>query len=129
MADRRSYKTTDVQGPIRLPAKRSWEPRTNETRLHPPNWAAWKYGLPFEKPWEISDNEMANLVTRFCSNRELALTERGYFGVVPSDAKSGDIVVCLLGAGVPYILRSVAQSDDYNAPTRFELIGESYLYA
>jgi hypothetical protein len=128
VADCRSYRTTDPRGPARLPAARAWEPRTNETRLHPPNWAAWKYGLPFETPLDISDNELANLVTYFCASRQLVLTERGYFGVAPSDAVPGDTVVCLLGAGVPYILRQVAQDGPTSTTLRYKLVGESYLY-
>jgi hypothetical protein len=52
VAECQSYRTKDSKGPARLPPSRYWKPQTNETRLHPPNWAAWKYGLPFEKPLE-----------------------------------------------------------------------------
>jgi hypothetical protein len=127
VADCRSYRTKDPRGPARLPSWRAWEPRTNETRLHPPNWAAWKYGLPFEKPMEESDNEMANKVTYFCSGRQLILTERGYFGLAPSNAKPGDSVLCFLGSRVPYILRK-AEDCSTSTQDRHKLIGESYIY-
>jgi hypothetical protein len=127
VADCRSYRTKDPRGPVTLPPLRYWEPRTSETRLHPPNWAAWKYGLPFENPLEESDNEMANKVTYFCSGRQLILTERGYFGLAPHGAKPGDSVLCFLGSRVPYILRKVEDCSK-STQDRYELIGESYIY-
>jgi hypothetical protein len=127
VAECRSYKTIDSRGPARLNYGRYWEPRTSETRLHPPNWAAWKYGLPFERPLEVSDNEMANKVTYFCSGRQLILTERGYFGLAPDDAKAGDSVLCFLGSRVPYILRK-AEDCSKSTQDRYKLIGESYIY-
>jgi hypothetical protein len=127
VSDCRSYRTQDPRGSVRLPRARHWAPRTSEKRLHPPKWAAYEYGLPLEKPLEESDNDLADKMTYFCSARQLVLTKRGYFGVAPSEAEPGDIVCCLLGGGVPYILR---KAEDYSKGTQscFRLIGESYIY-
>ena len=56
------------------------------------------------------------------------LTERGYFGVAPSDAQPGDTVVCLLGAGAPYILKQVMEGNPTRINIQYKLVGESYIY-
>ena len=124
----RTYQTNDLRGPIRHPQVRRWEQKTTEERIHPPKWAAHVYGLPIENPGDISDNELANVLNYFCCGRELVQTERGSFGVAPMDTKPGDLVVCLLGSSVPYILRETRQDDSSGSSFRYRLIGESYLY-
>jgi hypothetical protein len=127
VSDCRSYRTQDPRGTVRLPKKGFWVAQTRDTRMHPPRWAAYDYGLPLEKPLEMSDHELAPKVSHFCAFRQLVLTERGYFGLAPKEAEPGDIVCCLLGSGVPYILRKTGNCSK-GAQNCFRLIGESYIY-
>jgi hypothetical protein len=127
VSDCRSYRTQDPRGSVRLPKVRRWVPQTRDTRTYPPRWAAYLYGLPLENPLNESDHELAPIVSDFCAFRQLVLTERGYFGLAPKEAKPGDIVCCLLGSGVPYILRKTGNHSK-GTQNCFRLIGESYIY-
>jgi hypothetical protein len=88
---------------------------------------AYDYGLPLEHPLDVTDNEMADLITYFCAGSQLATTERGYLGLVPEEAKVGDVVCCLLGSGVPFILREV-NTGRGGEQRCFRLVGESYIW-
>jgi hypothetical protein len=46
VSDRRRYKTQNPRGPAKQPALQKWRPRTNEIDKHPPDWAAYQYGIP-----------------------------------------------------------------------------------
>lgn len=127
VSDCGSYRTQDPRGPVKKPALRHWRPRADVTRLHPPPWVASEYGIPLQYPDRETDNDMADKITFFCLGRQLMLTERGYFGIVPEDAVVGDTVCCFLGAGVPYILREVGHCCR-GTEKSFKLIGESYVY-
>lgn len=127
VSDCRSYNTQDPRGPIKEPTLRHWRPRTREVRLHPPDWAAYQYGIPLQHPSAETDNDMCEKMTYFCGGRQLMLTERGYFGVVRKHAEVGDTVCCFLGAGVPYVLRQVGYCCT-GTQKSFKLIGESYVY-
>ena len=50
------------------------------------------------------------------------LTERGYFGLVPANAREGDIISILYGGAVPLRLR---RSDDGKT---CQVVGESYVH-
>jgi len=64
-------------------------------------------------------------VERPLTGRKFCLTKRGYVGLVPLDAKPGDKVYVLAGAGLPVILRQ--DERDENSPfTR--LLGCSYIH-
>lgn len=123
------YRISHPEGPVALPKARHWRPKTAERRLHPPDWMAYDYGLPLERPMDFTDNEMADLITYFCSGtgRSLASTERGYFGLVPDRAQPADVVCCLLGSGVPFVLREVKTSRR-GERKYFTLVGEAYIY-
>ncbi|RYP15309.1 hypothetical protein DL765_005790 [Monosporascus sp. GIB2] len=54
--------------------------------------------------------------------RSFAITDRGYYGLVPRISKPGDVCCWLHGANVPFVLR--AQDADHN----FRLIGEAYVF-
>jgi hypothetical protein len=127
VSDCRRYKTQNPGGPVKQPALRQWTPRTSEVRLHPPDWAAYQYGIPLQYPSAETDNDMCDKMSHFCGGRQLMLTDRGYFGVVPKHADVGDIVCCFLGAGVPYVLRQVGYCCK-GTEKSFKLIGESYVY-
>ncbi|KAF1996530.1 HET-domain-containing protein [Amniculicola lignicola CBS 123094] len=55
-------------------------------------------------------------------NRRFAVTERGYFALVPRGAKAGDAVCVFEGGYVPFIVRLTGSGSDY------ELVGESYVH-
>lgn len=59
--------------------------------------------------------------SQFTKSRNLMATTRGYIGLVPSDAQTGDVICVLLGGPTPYLLRPV---DDGN----YILVGECYVY-
>ena len=104
-----------------LPMPQPWKPKTGERRLHPPNWAAYEYGLPLKNPDTLTDNELCDYISFFTANRQLAMTNRGYFGVVPRKSSVGDNICCFLSAGVPFVMR---EGDNGT----YTLIGESYIY-
>jgi hypothetical protein len=52
--------------------------------------------------------------------RRFAVLRNGYFGLVPSTAQQGDLVVVLLGGEVPYLLRPAANG-------RHKVLGEWYV--
>jgi hypothetical protein len=68
-------------------------------------------------------------------NRRFAVTDKGYIGWVPADARKGDIVALFPGGNVPYVLRPVSQpnsaqssmsSDTRNR--RYEFLGDAYIH-
>ena len=50
----------------------------------------------------------------------LCISKKGYLGLVPSEAQSGDKVVLLSGGSLPFILRPVVN--------HFQLIGGCYMH-
>ncbi|OCK80681.1 hypothetical protein K432DRAFT_425579 [Lepidopterella palustris CBS 459.81] len=59
----------------------------------------------------------ASLGRRFC------ISERGVAGLVPADAIEGDLLVGLVGANVPYVIRAASTGSG-----SYVLIGECYLH-
>ena len=57
-----------------------------------------------------------------CGHRGLFVTERGYMGLGPWNAKVGDRVCVLKGADTPFLLRG-----DEREGERYTLVGESYV--
>lgn len=57
-----------------------------------------------------------------CKNRALFVTKRGYIGLGPWNAESGDSVCVLYGGATPFLLRKAVDSDT------FTLVGECYVY-
>jgi hypothetical protein len=112
ISERREYARRHPESEVPLPENRAWTPRSLETRLHPPSWML-QYGLPLAHPEAETDNNMADLITFFCSGRKLVQTERGYVGLAPEEARVGDVVCCFLGAGVPYVLRETGPGLSY----------------
>jgi hypothetical protein len=106
--------------------RRSWNPTTNETRLHPPRWAT-QYGLPFESAGDMTDNDQAEEMMYFCGRRrQLTTTNSGYLGVVPKEARVGELVCCFMGAGLPFVLRRVDEGCN-EVKEHFKLVGEAYV--
>ncbi|KAF5266436.1 hypothetical protein FOXYS1_2720 [Fusarium oxysporum] len=60
-----------------------------------------------------------------CHLRRCFVTDTGYFGLAPAEAKKGDRVFLCVGASVPFVLRETQS----NGGDEFDLVGESYLQA
>ena len=58
---------------------------------------------------------------KYTLGRRLAVTKRGYIGLVPKETKMGDHVSVLFGSEVPIILRKRQSSG-------FEVVGETYIH-
>jgi hypothetical protein len=67
-------------------------------------------------PFEESFYDEAEIV---CTNRRLFQTANGNFGLGPTAARKGDIVVVLFGGDTPYILRPCG--------TSYSFIGQAYV--
>ncbi len=61
-----------------------------------------------------------------CKQRRLCITERGYFGLIPSKAEVGDRVVIFHGAPVPFLIRDTQQM--YDGKPAYKLVGDGYFY-
>ncbi|KAI1160630.1 putative heterokaryon incompatibility protein [Nemania serpens] len=62
--------------------------------------------------------------------RMIAVTERGYMGVVPPYSKVGDAVCIISGGQAPFLLRRPAGTEDLTEPGRgvWQLVGDSYFH-
>jgi hypothetical protein len=67
-------------------------------------------------------HEVTRNVERSIKGRTFFLTKKGYIGLGPSDALVNDVVFCLHGGDVPYILRHDTDENVYT------LVGETYLH-
>lgn len=56
------------------------------------------------------------------TGRQICITDSGYFGLIPWYSEEGDLVCCLAGGSVPYVLRQCGRGND------FKLIGECYIH-
>ncbi|KAH6674396.1 hypothetical protein B0J14DRAFT_638127 [Halenospora varia] len=56
-----------------------------------------------------------------CSNRALYVTRKGYMGLAPWNATTGDLVCVLSGGCTPLLLRPLGQSG------RYKFVGETYV--
>ncbi|KAH7395426.1 heterokaryon incompatibility protein-domain-containing protein [Cadophora sp. MPI-SDFR-AT-0126] len=63
-------------------------------------------------------NECALFV---CGSRSFFRTEKGYYGLGPSEVQQGDVIVVLFGGTTPYVLRP-------NNEEGFTFVGECYVY-
>ncbi|KAF1984050.1 hypothetical protein K402DRAFT_395982 [Aulographum hederae CBS 113979] len=57
---------------------------------------------------------------KFCLGRKLLVTARGFLGLAPPEAQKGDVVVVLLGAPTPLLLRKRGEN--------YVLVGECYVH-
>lgn len=63
-----------------------------------------------------------NCMFEFAMGRRLCWTEKGYLGLVPSQARMGDEVWLLKGGRVPFVLRRVGGGENR------ELVGDCYMH-
>lgn len=66
-------------------------------------------------------NEFWRQVHKVTRNRALAATSDGRLGLVPAQAKPGDLICILFGCSVPVVLRQ------YDTP-KYTLVGECYMH-
>lgn len=57
----------------------------------------------------------------YCINRSFAITDKGFYGLVPLLTRPGDVSCVLVGVDVPFILRP-------HAALKFKLLGECYVH-
>lgn len=88
-------------------------------------------GLPKGAPWEPIDEmsivntsslQFTALALTASLGRRVAITKKGYIGLVPPDAQVGDEICALYGAPVLFVLRAIPTESDCHL-----LVGESYL--
>ena len=59
---------------------------------------------------------------KYALGRRFFITKRGYFGLAPKGAESGDRIVVVFGSEVPFIMRKHSSGGGY------ELLGETYVH-
>lgn len=99
--------------------------KANETlRLGDTDFGSLSHSTGGSIPRNTSLNSAQNSWLRCYTlmiDRRLTITERGYFGLVPTGAKQGDIVSVLFGCSVPVLLRLTENGDYF-------LVGETYVH-
>lgn len=70
--------------------------------------------------------EVRHALRRAVRNRRLCVTEKGYLGLVPRQARQGDRVCVLVGCHVPFVVRE--EADGGPEERRFRLVGECYVH-
>ncbi|KAH4945542.1 hypothetical protein HBI67_129250 [Parastagonospora nodorum] len=55
--------------------------------------------------------------------RRFAISQKGFFALVPRGTQQGDVIVVFEGACVPFVLRSVQNEEE-----EYELLGEAYMH-
>ena len=92
-----------VDGHDALPDMRNPEVKKTEVirERYKPYWICLDYAIPCR---------------RFC------VTQQGYFGLVPKEARPGDLICILLGADLPVVLRKDPSED------RYQYVGDCYVY-
>lgn len=83
----------ELAGLARLPTPQQWTPKKGGKEFHPPDRAAYEYGLPLKGLKTLTDLEVSDHINFLTVNRQLAMTDRGYFGVVPPGSAIGDHVL------------------------------------
>lgn len=63
-----------------------------------------------------------NEVKAICMNRNLVVTERGFYGLAPLITRAGDVACVIIGVDVPFILRPHGEAG------LVKLLGESYIH-
>ncbi|KAH7076615.1 heterokaryon incompatibility protein-domain-containing protein [Paraphoma chrysanthemicola] len=64
----------------------------------------------------------AKRIHKVCAHRALFVTQKGYIGLVPWNARVGDAIYVLKGGKTPFILRRKGVGE------KFTLVGECYVY-
>ncbi|KAK3312553.1 heterokaryon incompatibility protein-domain-containing protein [Apodospora peruviana] len=72
--------------------------------------------------------EYLRRIFRACAHRALFVTEKGYIGLAPWNAKEGDEVAVVRGGRTPFLFRRCVDDGEVEDSGRFTLIGETYVY-
>ncbi|KAK0624066.1 hypothetical protein B0T14DRAFT_517485 [Immersiella caudata] len=64
----------------------------------------------------------AQRIYNACAHRRLLVTKRGYIGLAPWNAETGDVVAVLHGGETPFLLRPAEE------PGVYSLVGECFVY-
>jgi hypothetical protein len=97
-------------------------------------WKAWVESDQFDYSRSPEDLELNDFDTddfdtsvwKATDGRILAMTEKGYMGLVPENAVVGDQVVLLAGGKVPYVLR--LESDENASSREYKFLGDAYIH-
>ncbi|KAI1305128.1 heterokaryon incompatibility protein-domain-containing protein [Xylaria venustula] len=65
--------------------------------------------------------DVARRIFKASGHRALYITEKGYMGLAPWNAKVGDVIAVLDGGKTPFLLRQIPTSE------MFKLVGETYV--
>jgi hypothetical protein len=74
-----------------------------------------------------ADLEFRRWVRNYSSARHFFISEKGYIGLLPDDAKEGDKLILLIGGDPLYIIRPSEESES-ELEDEFKLIGECYVH-
>ncbi|KAF4828663.1 Heterokaryon incompatibility protein 6, OR allele [Colletotrichum tropicale] len=69
---------------------------------------------------QLEDRDADFRLEKYALGRRFFITEKGYMGLAPVGAQTGDIIVVLFGSHVPFILRGREAGD-------YEVVGETYV--
>ncbi|CBX96676.1 hypothetical protein LEMA_P109410.1 [Plenodomus lingam JN3] len=75
----------------------------------------------FKQLFSAQPNSGFDRSLTLASNRRLVRSARGYLGLVPAQARVGDGIALVAGAGAPLVVRAVGAG-------RWELLGEGYVH-
>ncbi len=81
-----------------------------------------------ESHFEVAKPVMMDMAEKMEGWR-FAVTNTGYMGLVPLEAREGDVVMAVWEARVPFVLRPVGRGEE-SAPTthEYQVVGECYLH-
>jgi hypothetical protein len=94
-------------------------PNNESTRDEHSLLAFWRYFGDMNLGAEKFHSE----ARRFCFHMRVATTKTGHVGMVPQQARAGDIVVVIKGVSVPMIIRRSKAEEE-----SFILVGQAYFY-
>ncbi|KAF5694484.1 heterokaryon incompatibility protein het-6 [Fusarium denticulatum] len=103
-----------------------WEDRIRQLALERKDGVLPFRDIPFyyaAAGWPSSHATIVRGNLQACHSRRCFVTDTGYFGLAPAEAKIGDQVFTCVGASVPFVLREIGGSGG----DEFRLVGESYL--
>lgn len=63
-------------------------------------------------------------ILRHCHSRRFFITDTGYMGIGPEDAKIGDEIYICVDAAVPFVFRESHDNSNAQSTTVFQLVGE-----
>jgi hypothetical protein len=122
-------------GPLSADELGSYYQRAEETRL-----ALWEgFAAHFEDGPEAQDKQQhfwkstskddflqmlaAQTLAETMAGRAFFISEKGYMGIGPWDIEAGDVIVVLLGARTPFVLRPHPEA----GPRSYRMVGDCYV--